>query len=128
MVGGRSEAVTDTPAVSQCADTQRMARGLGSRRATSPQPRRNALSSIAFIGEPCPTNSAGILADRSASLMRPRSAATLLRCLPIQHERQLGPEIDDLTSGLPVEAHGHDMLRGGTKRDDARRPARPQRI
>ena len=49
---GASDPVTNTPGVSQCAETHRIASGRGRRRPRSAQARRNALSSMAFIGEP----------------------------------------------------------------------------
>jgi len=59
--------VTITPFVCQCADMHRMASG---RRRVAPsavQARPKALSSIAFMGLPCPTNSAGSLSPRRSS-------------------------------------------------------------
>ena len=60
MVGGLGMAVTNVPRVSQCADTHRIARGLGNPAATDRKPCTNSFSSIAFIGLPCPRNSTGI--------------------------------------------------------------------
>ena len=53
-------AVTHVPLVSQCADTHKIAFGIGSCRAISDQLRVNMLSVMPFMGEPCPTNNAGI--------------------------------------------------------------------
>src|SRR6185295_8473969 len=76
MVSGRSAPLVRTPFVSQCADTHSTALGLAIRRAIAAQPRRNSLSSIAFIGDPWPRKSAGVrgfIGERSAavSIARP---------------------------------------------------------
>lgn len=63
MVFGRSIAVTYVPRVSQCAEMHRIAAGFGSRPASCFHDLLNGLSSIAFIGLPCPTKRTGILAD-----------------------------------------------------------------
>src|SRR5688572_4183993 len=69
MVSGFSAAETYTPCVSQCEETHRMAFGRGRRRPSACQLRRQALSSIAFIGEPCPRNTTGIGPDMDAALI-----------------------------------------------------------
>src|SRR5512135_3253369 len=60
MVRGLSIAVSSVPRVSQCADTHRIALGVGRVLPISRHPLENSLSSMAFIGLPCPTNSTGI--------------------------------------------------------------------
>ena len=52
--------VTKTPAFCQWAETQRMAAGRGSAAAAPAQARLNSLSSMAFIGLPCPTKTTGM--------------------------------------------------------------------
>ena len=54
-------AVTKVPFVSQCAETQRIALGLGIPFATFLNPVTNSFSSMAFIGLPWPRNNTGIL-------------------------------------------------------------------
>jgi hypothetical protein len=61
MVFGFSTASTSDPAVTQCAQTTQTAFGLGKRGASVSSVFVNAFSSIAFIGDPCPTNKTGIL-------------------------------------------------------------------
>ena len=63
-------AVACVPIVSQWAEMQRMALGRGSDWATSPHARLNSLSSIAFIGLPCPRNRAGIVAPEFGDLLK----------------------------------------------------------
>jgi len=53
-------AVTQVSRVSQCAEIHKMALGLGKILATSRQAFENSLSSMAFIGLPCPMNNTGI--------------------------------------------------------------------
>src|ERR1039458_7547333 len=72
MVSGCSIAVTRVPSVSQCAETQSTALGLGSDRATAAHARLNSLSSMAFIGLPCPMNRAGIVVSVSGAAARVR--------------------------------------------------------
>jgi hypothetical protein len=60
MVLGRSSPVTKVPATYQWAEIERMAAGCGSRPASELKPRLHRLSSMAFIGDPCPTKRAGI--------------------------------------------------------------------
>src|SRR5690349_15937722 len=60
MVFGCSSAVRKLPLVYQCADTAITARGFGSVAASSLKAFDQRLSSIAFIGEPWPTNRAGM--------------------------------------------------------------------
>src|SRR5512140_3472860 len=60
MVFGCADAITCDPEVTQCADTTHTASGLGSRALNPLSASVNALSSIAFIGDPCPTNNTGI--------------------------------------------------------------------
>jgi hypothetical protein len=60
MVRGRDIAVTAVALVNQCADTTRIARGRG---IAVPKARHDSvvrLRSSAFIGLPCPKNTAGI--------------------------------------------------------------------
>src|SRR5690554_2903658 len=63
MVAGCSIAVTQVPWVSQCAEIQSIALGLGRSRAIFRKPETNSFSSIAFIGLPWPKKSTGILTD-----------------------------------------------------------------
>ena len=63
MVRGCFIDVTRVPSDRQWAEMQRIAVGRGMRRATSDHARLNSLSSIAFIGLPCPMNSTGISVD-----------------------------------------------------------------
>jgi hypothetical protein len=60
-VAGRFGAVTAQPAVSQWAEMHSTPEGRGSCAVTSRHPRLNSLSSIAFIGDPRPTNNTGIV-------------------------------------------------------------------
>src|SRR5512147_660171 len=60
MVSGCATAPAYTPRVSQCAETHSTDLGRGSCCASARQARWNSLSSIAFIGLPCPRNSAGM--------------------------------------------------------------------
>jgi len=61
IVSGAGDALTAVaPCVSQWALTMAMARGRGRSRPIWPQARLQALSSMAFIGEPWPTNRAGM--------------------------------------------------------------------
>ena len=66
---GQSAEPTYTPCVSQWDEMHRMALGRGRRRPRSCQLRRQALSSMAFIGEPCPRKTAGIGPDMDAALI-----------------------------------------------------------
>src|SRR3989338_640586 len=61
MVLGFCIPVTADPTLSQCAEIQIIAFGVGISSANFFQRRLNSLSSIAFIGEPCPINNTGIL-------------------------------------------------------------------
>src|SRR5215472_14607076 len=61
MVLGCSIAVTAVFGMNQCAETTRIARGRGKDSPIAFQARVYRLSSIAFIGLPCPTKTAGIL-------------------------------------------------------------------
>src|SRR5579859_7072233 len=60
MVFGCADAITWDPEVTQCADTTHTASGLGSHALNPLSASVKALSSIAFIGDPCPTNNTGI--------------------------------------------------------------------
>jgi len=53
--------VTATPSVSQCADTHRIAFGRGSLWPRALQARRTSVSSTAFMGEPWPAKTAGMV-------------------------------------------------------------------
>jgi hypothetical protein len=53
--------MTREPVVTQCAETTHTAFGLGRRALNSPSAWVNALCSIAFIGDPWPTNKTGIV-------------------------------------------------------------------
>src|SRR5664280_2349186 len=67
MVSGCSIAVTRVPSVSQCAEMQSTALGLGSDRATAAHARLNSVFSMAFIGLPWPMNRAGIVVPVSGA-------------------------------------------------------------
>lgn len=56
-------AVIRVPRVNQCADTTRIALGVGISLAILVQRFENSLSSIPFMGDPCPINSTGINCD-----------------------------------------------------------------
>src|SRR5438309_114076 len=60
MVRGCSSPVTNVPGTYQCAEMLRMAFGSGSIRPSFWKPRLHSLSSMAFIGDPWPTNRTGI--------------------------------------------------------------------
>src|SRR6267143_2790665 len=60
MVRGCSSPVRKVPGTYQCAEMLRMALGSGSSLASLWKPRLHSLSSIAFIGEPWPTNRTGM--------------------------------------------------------------------
>src|SRR5207237_2456748 len=60
MVRGCSSPVTNVPATYQCAEMLRMAFASGSIRPSFWNPRLHSLSSMAFIGDPWPTNRTGI--------------------------------------------------------------------
>ena len=75
-------AVTNVPFVSQCAEIHKMAFGVGNVRATICHPLENSLSSIPFIGLPCPINKTGICGlSESSGAMGP----TLHRLLKRYH-------------------------------------------
>src|SRR5262252_4747158 len=67
MVRGESMAVTAVPAMYQCAEIESTARGRGSFAPSAAQPRVQAFVCSAFIGLPCPRNSAGSLARGSGT-------------------------------------------------------------
>src|ERR1051325_6015755 len=67
MVLGCADAITCDPEVTQCADITHTASGLGSRALNPLSASVKALSSIAFIGDPCPTNNTGIFSARAFS-------------------------------------------------------------
>jgi hypothetical protein len=52
MVRGRAMAVTAVPSMYQWADTQRIARGVGTRAPKAAQASVKRLGSMAFMGEP----------------------------------------------------------------------------
>src|SRR5678810_1113075 len=60
MVRGRDIAVTAVTFTYQCADTTRIARGLGTLAPKSAHALEKRFRSRAFIGLPCPRNTAGI--------------------------------------------------------------------
>jgi hypothetical protein len=60
MVLGALMAVTCVPRVSQCALIHNIAVGVGSDLPRDRHLAENTLSSMAFIGLPCPTNNAGM--------------------------------------------------------------------
>src|SRR4051812_32672017 len=60
MVLGKSIAVILVPLVNQCADITSTALGVGISFAICVHRRLNSVSSIPFMGEPCPTNRTGI--------------------------------------------------------------------
>src|SRR4030065_2465499 len=68
MVRGASMAVTCVPWVSQWAEMHKIAFGCGMSRAAAIQAEFNSLSSMAFIGLPCPINKTGIFSSSTAYL------------------------------------------------------------
>src|ERR1035441_10618391 len=72
MVFGWADASTCAPSVTQCADTTHTALGFGSRALRPCSASVNALCSMAFIGDPWPTNKTGIFPNTSL----PARAAT----------------------------------------------------
>jgi hypothetical protein len=60
MVRGRGMAVTAVTFTYQCAETTRMARGLGTLAPKLAQALEYRFRSSAFIGLPCPRNTAGM--------------------------------------------------------------------
>src|ERR1051325_5223888 len=77
MVLGCADAITCDPEVTQCADITHTASGLGSRTLNPLSASVKALSSIAFIGDPCPTNNTGIFS--AIALFRNEAHRYLLR-------------------------------------------------
>src|SRR5271165_350998 len=65
MVLGCAELITCAPEVTQCADTTQTAFGRGKRTESSSSVLVYALCSMAFIGDPCPTNRTGIFTSAS---------------------------------------------------------------
>ena len=63
MVFGWADDRTCEPVVTQCAETTQTASGLGSRALRPSSVSVNALCSMAFIGEPWPTNKTGIFSN-----------------------------------------------------------------
>ena len=63
--------MTELPLVSQCAETQSIARGRSRTLPISSHAVLNAFVSIAFMGLPCPTKSTGILVLPSLSIVTP---------------------------------------------------------
>jgi len=61
MVRGRGIAVTAVTFTYQCAETTRIARGRGTLAPKSAQALEKRFRSSAFIGLPCPRNTAGIV-------------------------------------------------------------------
>ena len=79
-----AEVMTREPMVTQCAETTHTALGLGRRAPNSVSAALNALCSIAFIGDPWPTNKTGILSPSSP--VRSIEVRAELRGLPFdQH-------------------------------------------
>src|SRR5690606_35420533 len=76
MLGGISIAVTFVPLVSQWAEMHNIALGVGILCAIFGNPLTNSLSSIAFIGLPCPKNNTGIFSvSGKFSLALPRAVS-----------------------------------------------------
>src|SRR5574343_2107749 len=67
MVFGFGIAVTIVPLVNQCAETTTTALGVGISFPICCQRFENSLSSIAFIGEPCPMNKTGSFSSSSCN-------------------------------------------------------------
>src|SRR5690606_35218755 len=65
IVRGFGCAVRYVPFTNQCAEIATMALGFGTRPRNAANPRLKRLSSIAFIGEPWPTNTTGIRSVRA---------------------------------------------------------------
>jgi hypothetical protein len=89
IVSGFSDTCTNVvPRVIQWAETQRMAAGVGKASPISAQPRLNPVSTIAFIGLPWPTNSAGIRSlGRSCPLNLLVADAVIWRMLSSDNQR-----------------------------------------
>ena len=51
------------PFTNQCAEITRIALGCGTKSRSEANPRLQRLSSMTFIGEPCPANITGILSE-----------------------------------------------------------------
>ncbi|OQA12272.1 MAG: hypothetical protein BWY67_00404 [Bacteroidetes bacterium ADurb.Bin397] len=79
MVLGLATAVTRVPFVSQCADTHKIALGLGNCFPIAAQLLLNSLFSMAFIGLPCPINSAGRVSPCSGNSANPFNNS----CVPL---------------------------------------------
>ena len=78
MTLGLAVSPTFEPSVYQWAETESMARGFGSSFAIARQPSEYLLSSMAFMGEPCPTNMTGILSIiLNSSFRRAKRAAKI---------------------------------------------------
>src|SRR5512139_3848396 len=97
MVSGRSLPVRCVPGTNQGADTARMAFGCGRRAARARNPPLQTLSSMAFMGEPWPTNTTGMRSDGP-----PRWPSLLTHSLP--------------TAGLPTPAGASLSLLGARLR------------
>src|ERR1700758_2540180 len=108
MVRGVRMAVTAVAATYQCAEIASTARGRGSAAPSAAQARVQALACSAFIGLPCPRNTAGKRAF----------IASGVRCEQL-HGRLIEPrsQRQPLARARHV-AHGNlDTARGGTHRD-----------
>jgi hypothetical protein len=68
MVLGCAESDANVPSANQCAETERIAAGLGIRAPSSFQLCEKEFSSMAFMGDPCPTKITGMrMRSRPAS-------------------------------------------------------------
>ena len=61
--------VRNVPRTNQCAEIDKIAFGRGSKPAIARKPWLQTLSSMAFMGEPCPTNRTGIRPDGDAPVL-----------------------------------------------------------
>src|SRR5579885_1199355 len=76
MVRGAVLTVTPVPGTYQCAETDSIALGRGVSRPSRAQPSVYALVRSAFIGLPCPTNSAGSVPGMAPALRPGRASST----------------------------------------------------
>src|ERR1700739_1951424 len=88
MVRGCADAMTCDPCVTQCADTTHTAFGRGSSAASPRKASVKALCSMAFIGEPCPTNKTGIFSTGSSLNLLGVFASAVL-CSPLAPEHYM---------------------------------------
>src|SRR5262249_12921113 len=111
MVRGCSIAVTITPRVCQWAEMHRIALGRPRAAPTRAQPRLKALSSMAFIGLPCPTKSAGIRPSRRSPLASARASAGMPLTGTVAAPRAEMKARRRMASRLPLRAEPRERAR-----------------